>query len=327
MRSIGLLSSISRALASGEQPVPPTAFAIDGERLTGASFRREGAVLRLVERHAVPLPAAALGQGALGGPVGDAEALAGAVAELVARFARRPRRASLVLPDAWARGVVVELGSLPERSEPRAEVLRFRLRKLVPFRTEELRVAASPIAPVAGQEDPLRALVLYASEGLCSSLEKSFAAAGVEIGQIVGTSVALLGALARRHRVAGLVALATVESRGFTLLCARDGEPVVWRQKSFDGGAGAESRAPSLAAELKLTRTFLAERLGMPDLDAVVLKTGDGARSSWADVLAEGLGREPVELTVDWLPLAAESASMDGLALAPLVGAVSREVA
>jgi len=305
--------------------VPSAAFALDGERLIGAVFRREGGELRLAERYAVTLPDAALGGGPLGGPVADAEALTGAVVELVGRFARRPRRASLVLPDAWARGVVVELGTLPQASGPRAEVLRFRLRKLVPFRPEELRVAAAPIAAVSDQEDPIRALVFYAAESVCSALESSFAAAGVRLGQVVGASLARLGALAHGGRLKGLTAVAAVEPRGFTLVCARDGEPVLWRQKSFDDGVPAAARAPLLAAELRLTRTFLAERLNAPALDAVLLTTFDGTLAPWDEALTAGLGRAPVELTLDWMPLAATG--VQDSALAPLVGAVSRSVA
>jgi hypothetical protein len=324
VRSTGSRSSISRALAGGGRPVPPWAFAVDGEGLVGAAFRREPGGLRLLERHAVQLPAGALGEGPLGAPVVDPAALGEAVADLVGRFARRPRHASLVLPDAWARGLVVELGALPERADARADVLRFRLRKLVPFRVEELRVAAAPIATVAGQEDPWRLLVVYAAESLCAALEAAFAAAGVHLGQLVGASLARLGALAAGGRLAGLVAVAAVEPHGFTLVCARDGEPVVWRQKSFGDGDEAGSRAPRLAAELKLTRTFLAERLGAPRLDAVLLAAPDDVRAVWSEVLSEGLGRPPAVVVGDRLPLAGGEADA---ALAPLVGAACRVVA
>lgn len=306
--------------------MPPWAFVADGERLTGAAFRRERGGLRLVERHAVPLAAGALGGGPLGGPVADAAALATTVETLIGRFARRPRQASLVLPDAWARGIVVELGALPARAEARAEVLRFRLRKLVPFRVDELRLAAAPIAAVAGQEDPLRLLVVYAAEAVCAAFESAFESAGVRLGQLVNASLAQLGALAHGGRLAGLVALAVVEARGFTLVCARDGEPVVWRQKSFGDGDEAERRAPRLAAELRLTRTFLAERLGAPRLDAVLLAAPDDVRAVWSEVLSEGLGQPPAVVRPDWLPLAAGPAGEADAALAPLVGAACREV-
>ncbi|MCM2268617.1 MAG: hypothetical protein NDJ75_00770 [Thermoanaerobaculia bacterium] len=306
--------------------MPPHAFAVDGTRLVGASFRRDGGRFRLLERHAMPLSPGALAAGPLGGPVADPGAFAAAVAGLVERFARRPREASLVLPDAWARGVVVELGDLPARTDLQSEILRFRLRKLVPFRVEELRVAATPIAPVAGQQDPVRALALYASEPLCAGCERAFDAAGVRLGQIVGASLARWTALGLAGRLGGLVALAAVESAGFTLIVARDGEPALWRQKSFAELDAGESHAPRLAAELRLTRTFLAERLAAPRLDAVLLSAPEESRATWRALLAEAFERPVAALAADELPLAVESGEGGAAELAALVGAVCREV-
>jgi len=312
-------------LVGGPQPLPPHGFTLDGERLIGASFRRETAGLRLVERHALALPAGALALGALGGPVISPDGLSAAVAELVGRFAHRPHPASLVLPDAWARGLVVELGDLPDDEEARTEVLRFRLRKLVPFRPEELRVVASPIAPVSGQEDPVRALLIYASEPLLAVLESAFDSAGVRLGQIVNASLARLGALDRDGRLAGWVAIAAVEPGGFTLVVVHDGEPVLWRQKSFADGPSPAERGPLLAAELRLTRTFLAERLDVADLDAVLLEAPDEARAFWSDLLSEGLERPALAIGSSWLPLAPESERPGDAGFSALVGAVSLE--
>ena len=307
--------------------MPPHAFAVERERLLGAAFRRAGETFRLEESHAVELPAGLLGSGPLGAPVGEAAALERAVHDLVRRFARRPRQASLVLPDLWARGMVVELGALPVAAELRAEVLRFRLRKLVPYRVEELRIAAQPIAAVTGQEDSVRALALYASEAVTAALERAFARAEVRLGQIVNASLARLGALAHRGRLPGLVAVAAVEPGGITLVFARDGEPVLWRQKSFADGAEAAARGPWLASELRLTRTFLAERLGDARIDGVLLTCAREAAPAWNEVLGEGLGRPVAALEPGFLPLAETLPRAQAVELAPLVGAACREVA
>jgi hypothetical protein len=314
-------------LGLAPQPVPPFAVALDRERWQGALFSRERGAFALRETQAAPAPAGALDGGPLGGPVADAEALARAATAFVRRFARPPRAASLVLPDAWARGIVVELGELPARAELRAEVLRFRLRKLLPFRVEELRLAAVPIVPVAGQEDPVRALVLYAAEGVCAALERGFAAAGVRVGQIVGAALARLGALAHGGRLPGLVALAGVEPSGFTLIVARDGEPVLWRQKSFAVELTEGERAPLLAAELRLTRSFLAERLPGVALDGVVLAAPAALAPLWTGLLEEGLERAVTPLSAALLPLAGERGDLPAAELAALLGAAAREVA
>lgn len=306
--------------------MPPFALLVEPGRLVGAAFRREGDRLALVERHVAPLPPTAFGGGPLGAPVDPAGGLREAAAELARRFSQRPKAASLVLPDAWARCLVVELGDLPSRPDLRREVLRFRVRKLVPFRVEELRLAAGPIAPVAEPKDPVRALVLFAADAVCTALEEAFGAAGVTIGQIGNASLARLAALAHRGRLPGTVAVAAVEPEGFTLVVARDGEPVLWRQKSFAPEAAGD-RAPLLAAELRLTSTFLAERLATPAIDGLVLAASDDLAGGWSEVLAEGLGRPAASLEPGFLPLAELPSRAEARDLALLVGAACQEVA
>jgi len=308
------------------QAVPPHAFALEDGALRGASFRRERSGLALRELHSVALPAGTLAGGPLGGTIGDAETLGRAVADLVHRFAAPPKHASLVLPDLWARALAVELGALPERAELRTEVLRFRLKKLVPFRVDELRVAAAPIVPVAGQEDPIRALVLYAAEGVCAAFESAFDAAGVALGQITNATLARLGAVAHAADGDQLLAFAAVEPGGFTLVFARAGEPVVWRQKSFGDRLDEGERAPLLAAELRLTRTFLDERMGGQAPTSVVLAAPPGIQAFWTEILEGGLEVPVVPLAASDLPLAGAIGAADARELAALVGAASREV-
>jgi hypothetical protein len=326
VRLIDSPSWISRALGFGPISVPPVAVAVTRHELALAVFRRGSDGLELRELQRVPLPEETFGGGALGGPVGNAAALGAAARTLLERVSGRPHHLSVVLPDAWVRGMIVELGELPEQPGLALEILRFRLRRLVPFRIDELRIAATPIERLSGQEEPVRALALLAAEGVCAAIEHAFAAAGARVGQIVGASLARLEGLAAGGRLPGLTAVAAVESEGFTLLFARDGAPVLWRQKTFSGGLSDEDRARLLAAELRLTRTFLAERLGGEALSAALLAAPATVQPFWERVLAEGLGRPVTVLTADHLPLA-EVPPAPGLELlAPLAGATCREV-
>ena len=327
MRSTGSPSSIERWLGLTPQPVPPHAFAFDGSVLRGATFRRERAGLALRELHSLPLPAGVVAAAPLGGTIADAGALARAVADLVRRFAEPPRHASLLLPDLWARALAVELGSLPERRELRAEILRFRLKKLVPFRVDELRIDAAPIAAVAGQEDPIRALLLYATESVCAAFESAFAEAGVTLGRISNSTLGRLAAVARAAPGDGLHAIAAVEPTGFAIVFARGDEPVVWRQKGFGAGLDEAERTPLLAAELRLTRTFLDERLGGEPLERVLLAAPPASAAYWTGILADGL-EVPVEpLGLAHLPLAGGAGAATASELSALVGAALGEAA
>ncbi len=310
------------------QPAPPHAFGVGPRGLAYLGLRAGAGGLEVREKQALPFPGRVFGEGALGSPVENETALAEAVRALVGRLAPPPRQASLVLPDRWAHAQVVELGSLPDRPDLRLEILRFRLRRIVPFRVEDLRIDATPIAPVAGQADPVRALVLCAAEPVVAALERAFAAAGVRLGQIVSESLARLEALRAAGHLAGLAAVTSVGAEGFTLVVTRDGEPVLWRQKGFRDELTLDERARLAVSELRLTSTFLAERFGdAGSLGGVFLDAPAEVAAPWSSVLEEGLERPVTALGRPHLPLVEAPAGASFTELAPLVGAVCREIA
>jgi hypothetical protein len=317
---------ISRALGFAPMPVPPVAIGIGRRELRYAAFRRTAGRFELRAHHTVPLPDGVFAGGPLGGPVVDAAALETAVGTLLARAGGPPGRISVVLPDAWARGMTVELDELPRQRALADEVLRFRLRKLVPFRVDELRLSAAPVELLSGQQEPLRVLVLLAAEAVCAGVETALAAHGVRVGQITNATLARLGALAAGGGLAGVAALAAVEPEGFVLVFARDGAPVLWRQKSFTEGLDDEDRRRLLAAELRLNRTFLAERLGGDRLDAALLAAPASVAPFWSAVFEQGLGHPVAPLSEAQLPLDS-GAAVAAAELAPLLGAAAREVA
>ena len=170
-------------------------------------------------------------------------------------------------------------------------------------------------------------LVGFGVESLLTACERAFEACGVELGQITSTSLALASAVATRRSSSGLTALAHLQPEGYTLLLARRDEPVVVRLKPFAAGLPEEERAALVGQELRLTRSYIAERLPGEELETVVLAAPPEIATDWLRVLSEGLGHPAVALSAAQLPLAAEGASAPWIELAPLLGAACREVA
>ncbi len=106
------------------------------------------------------------------------EAFASEVARLVpAAPARKRRTAALILPDYSARLSVLDFDSFPEKAEDQEALVRFRIRKSVPFdidsaaisywrqnspggKSHEVIVAVTPLEIIARYEAPFRALGL-----------------------------------------------------------------------------------------------------------------------------------------------------------------------
>ena len=346
MRSTGSPSWIERLTGLGPRALPPFAFGLARRELRFAAFaptpHGEGG-RTLLELSSATLAESLFAPAALAGPATDGDALEGALKSLLARLARPPKEAALVLPDAWARGLMIDGADFPDDTAARREVLRFRLKRLVPFRVEELRVEAMEIqggAPDAAatngnagsERAGSRAFVTLANDPLCAQLEETFARCGIRVGWISGATAATLAGIAARgvgdgadgaDRVFGL---ARVESEGFTLVLAAAGEPLVWRQKTFTEGLADGDRERLLTAELRLTRSFLAERGGGRPLEVLYLAAPRAVEPFWSRVLEDGLGVSPGRLRPEHVGLEADLAGEAYLDLLPLAGAVAREV-
>jgi len=168
-------------------PPPPHAFAVGRDAVTYGRMSRDRQGLERVER-------AGLDEGwSQLGPVGvlhvDRLQLAAALDAVLRRLEKPPGRASLVVPNAWVRSVVVDVESLPRQREEAIDVLRWRLKKLLPCRPEEVRIDWLRVGSNG------RVLVLLALERPLSVLEQTFAAAKVHVGSIAPTALTLTSLL------------------------------------------------------------------------------------------------------------------------------------
>jgi len=328
-----------RLLGYAPVAAPPHAFALDERRLCYGQFGRDRQGFRLRGWREVALPPDAFHSGLLGGPLRDPAAFQSLVGALVGGIGG-PRKglkeASLVVPDAWLRVTFTEITDVPRQGDSRDEVLRWKLRRLVPFRVDELRVSAVEVEPLPIQEEPRRLLLGFGVEQLLAQIEDAFAAHGVRIGRLTNSSLALLSAV-EMPRADGsgeqggfsFSAVVQVEADGYTLIFARGGEPVLHRYKPFTGDMPEGAQTGFITRDLKLTRNFLDENFPGSPLGTVLLLAPSESEPLWMDRLQEGLGQRVVPIDGRHLP---SLRSEDPVAppwreLAPMLGAVRQEVA
>jgi hypothetical protein len=332
----------------GAAPIaaPPHVFALDGARLRYGQFLRDRQGFRCRSLREAALPRDAFHGGLLGGPLRDPGVFQGIVGGLVKSIPGGVRDASLVIPDAWLRVAFTESGDLPRTAEQRDEVLRWKLRRLVPFRVDELRVSAAEVPPLPDQEEPRRLLLGFAIEQLLAQIEGAFAAHGVRLGQISNASLSMLAALGPLHslqvprpgELTALTALTIVDEHGYSLVFVRGGSPILHRYKAFSGGSGGSGGSGALpdglrtgfvVRDLKLTRNFLDEHLPGVPLARVLLAAPPEHEPVWVDLLGEGLGEPAAPLDGRHLPplRSEEGAVPTWRELAPMLGAARQEVA
>jgi hypothetical protein len=328
VRSIKLRSWTERLLGATPLPSPPHVFLLEETRLRYAQVARERHALRLRVYREVELPRDAFASGLLGGPLRDAAGFAERLSMLVSAVPGGVHEASLVVPDAWLRVTFAESGELPRATAALDEVLRWKLRRLVPFRVDELRIGATEVEPLPGQEEPRRLLMGFAIDQLLSQLEEAFAAVDVRIGQISNFSLSLLDAVTPVGS-GDFTALASVDEDGYTLVFARGGEPVLHRYKAFTGTLPEAARGGFVERDLKLTRNFLDEQYPGAALAKVLVSAPPGLETIWVERLRQGLGEEAAPLDEWHLPtLRGEDGPLPPWrTLAPLIGAAMRDVA
>jgi hypothetical protein len=264
---------------------PPHVVAVREQGLVYARVERRPDGSLQVLRHLETTAPAGFPDGPLGGAPRDPEALADAVRDLLGRAGGRIEAATLVLPDRWLRLVFSEFTELPSADAAREHALRFKLHQLVPFRTEELRVRAVEVTPLPGQEEPRRMAIAFALDSLLAPLESAFEREGVRIGVVTNESLALAAALSAD----GLALLLLADEHSYTVLVTRDGEVLLFRQKEL-GAPSLLDASGAVTRELRLTRTFLEERLPDRRLDAVFVSAPEAGL--WADLVSTALDVE-----------------------------------
>ncbi len=323
MRSIKLPSWTERLL--GLEPVapPPHVFSLDEGELRYGCFRHSPQGVVYEESRSQPLPEEMFDDGLLGAPLREPFKLHPVVEDIVRGFETPIKNASLVLPDTWLRLTFTEIAELPRKASAREEMLRWKLKRLVPFRVEDLRISASPVTPFPTQEEPMRVLIAFAIELLISQIEQAFAAAGIEIGRIVNTTLAVAASL--EHGVAAdqLSGLVVVHPDAYTLSFYLRGEPLVYRYKATSGTATSSS---SVRRDLHLTTSFLRQHFPDTPLSRVFLAAPMEDEEVWLEWLHDELGTTPEPLAFEHFQISRTQVGPSWLETAPLLGAASLEV-
>jgi type IV pilus assembly protein PilM len=169
-----------------------------------------------------PLPHGALVPGISEPNLRAPEAVANAMRVALGQVSPRTRSVTVVVPDTVVRVFVLDFDSLPAKAAEAIPILRFRLRKMVPFDVEHAGVSYQILLETKTECKVLAAVL---PGPVLAEYEAVVRRAGFEPGSVLPTSLAALGAIDSTDPVliANLSALAltTAITHGQDLLLYR----------------------------------------------------------------------------------------------------------
>ena len=169
-----------------------------------------------------PLPAGAIVPGIGEQNLRAPEVVANAIRAALGQVAPRTRSVTLVLPDTVVRVFVLDFDALPAKAVEAIPVLRFRLRKMVPFEVEHAGVSYQILVE---NKNECKALAAVLPGSILAEYEAAVREAGYEPGAVLPTSLAALGIIDSPEPVLAVnlsaVALTTSITAGGDLLLYR----------------------------------------------------------------------------------------------------------
>lgn len=197
-------------------PHPLLACEISTEAVSAARWARPGGGLEGVAVE--PIPAGAIVATAVETNLIDANAVRAAVGRAFDRLKAKPQEVVLLLPDVVIRVFVLHFEVFPRSQSEALPILRWRLKKSVPFEAEETLISYMRQAPISDGVDVVAGLarlrIIREYEGLMES-------AGMTPGAVMTSTLSVLPLLDDRRpvllaRIAGTT-LATAIVRGGAL--------------------------------------------------------------------------------------------------------------
>ena len=128
--------------------------------------------------------------------VQDADALKSALDKIVPQDGKK-RRAALILPDYCARVAVLDFDNFPAGPDEQLALVRFRMKKSVPFDVETAVVSycAQPRAMGTGNKNKIDVVVAIMAREIVTRYEAPFRAAAFQPGFVTTTSLAMLNSV------------------------------------------------------------------------------------------------------------------------------------
>lgn len=294
---------------------PPVAVEVDPKTMTLVRLKQKRGKSMLESHQSVEVPDDAVGSSIFRPNLGSADVVRERVEQLFEKSGTKPGKVSLVLPDNLAKVSLVSLPELPSSRKQLEELIRFKLRRAVPFRLED--AVLSYQVQGAGAETTVLVAVILRS--VVEQYERVFEAAGARPGLVDLCTNNLINLcrpeLAAAAAAANDTALLNCAENYFTLVIMRRERLIFYRCKSYPVAAVENPESNGLSREINTSLSYYKEKLGGDRIGLLMVRSVGLPPERMAAVLQNfDFGEVRIVQPASVLELA------EGLQLDPLVG-------
>ena len=247
------MAAILDKVKTGVQPGgrPPGAVELSPQGALAAALPATGQPVYAF----APLPAEALAPGIEHANLRAPQAVAEAIRSALDQVSPRSRSVTLVIPDTTVRVFVLDFDALSARAAEAIPVLRFRLRKMVPFDVEHAGISYQILSQTRSE---CRALTAVMPGPILAEYEGAVRAAGYEPGAVLPSSLA---ALEMADSVESVLA-AHLSDSAITTLIATGHDLLLYR--TLDLPADPADRPAEIRRSIAVAAAYYEDKLGAP---------------------------------------------------------------
>ncbi|MGB8030045.1 MAG: hypothetical protein WCF30_10310 [Terracidiphilus sp.] len=214
----------------------------------GASEPAQGNVYAFV-----PLPPGALVPGIEEPNLRAPETVTAAIRSALDEISPRTRAVTVVLPDTLVRVFVLDFDSLPAKPSEAIPVVRFRLRKMVPFDVEHAGVSYQVLSQSESEWEVLAAVV---PGPILAEFEAAVRSAGYEPGAVLSSSLAALESFESMEAIMA----ANLSAQAITTTIANGQELLLYR--TLDLPQDSAHRVAEIQRSIAVASAYFEDKLG-----------------------------------------------------------------
>ncbi|MDR3740607.1 MAG: hypothetical protein P4L40_16450 [Terracidiphilus sp.] len=200
-----------------------------------------------------PLPEGALVPGINESNLAAPEAVSKAIATALREVAPNAQSVTLLVPDSSVRVFVLDFDSLPAKPAEAIPVIKFRLRRLVPFDAEHAGVSYQVLTET---KDEWRVLIAVMPGALLDEYEAAVRAAGFEPGAVLPSGLAALETIENEEPTL----IACLGPHTLTTAIANGQDLMLYR--TVDLPAGEAARISEIQRDVAVAAAFFEDKVG-----------------------------------------------------------------